>query len=159
MFKQQRVGLHGRKFYQYKLRSMIENAEDIKEQYASLNEQSGPVFKIKDDPRLTKVGKFMRKYSIDELPQLFNILYGSMTLIGPRPPIPSEVKEYKDSHHRRLSMKPGITGLWQVSGRNKIQDFDEWVKLDLEYIDNWSFALDLRIALQTVSTVLSGTGM
>ncbi len=159
LFKQERVGLHGRKFYQYKLRSMIVDAEELKVQYAHLNEQSGPVFKIKDDPRLTKVGKFMRKYSIDELPQLFNILLGSMTLIGPRPPVPSEVKAYTDIHHRRLSMKPGITGLWQVSGRNKIQDFDKWVKLDLEYIDNWSFMLDIKIAFKTVSTVLSGTGM
>ena len=159
LFKQQRVGLHGRKFYQYKLRSMIVDAEQFKAQYAHLNEQSGPVFKIKDDPRLTKIGKFMRKYSIDELPQLFNILRGSMTLIGPRPPVPSEVREYKDTHHRRLSMKPGITGLWQVSGRNKIQDFDEWVKLDMEYIDNWSFMLDLKIVFKTVTTVLSGTGM
>jgi lipopolysaccharide/colanic/teichoic acid biosynthesis glycosyltransferase len=159
LFKQERVGLHGRKFYQYKLRSMVSNAEQIKSQFTHLNEQSGPVFKIKNDPRLTSVGKFMRKYSIDELPQLFNILLGSMTLIGPRPPVPSEVNEYKDNHLRRLSMKPGITGLWQVSGRNKIKDFDQWVKLDLEYIENWSFLMDFRIAIKTVSTVLSGTGM
>jgi lipopolysaccharide/colanic/teichoic acid biosynthesis glycosyltransferase len=138
---------------------MIVDAEEQKDNFVHLNEQSGPVFKIKDDPRLTSVGKFMRKYSIDELPQLFNIMRGSMNLIGPRPPVPSEVKEYKDSHLRRLSMKPGITGLWQVSGRNTIEDFDEWVKLDLEYIDNWSFLLDFRIAVKTVSTVLSGTGM
>ena len=124
-----------------------------------LNEQSGPIFKIKNDPRLTNIGKFIRKFSIDELPQLFNVLLGSMTLIGPRPPVPSEVKYYKDKHLRRLSMKPGITGLWQVSGRNKIRDFDKWVKLDLEYIDNWSFTLDFKIALKTVSTVFSGTGM
>lgn len=159
LFKQQRVGLHGRKFYQYKLRSMVVDAEELKDKFTHLNEQSGPVFKIKNDPRLTIVGKFMRKYSIDELPQLFNILWGSMTLIGPRPPVPSEVREYKDTHHRRLSMKPGITGLWQVSGRNNIQNFDDWVKLDMEYIDNWSFMLDFKIVLKTVSTVLSGTGM
>lgn len=159
LFKQERVGLHGRKFHQYKLRSMIVGAEELKEKYAYLNEQSGPVFKIKDDPRLTSVGKFMRKYSIDELPQLYNIILGSMTLIGPRPPVPSEVSEYEDNHLRRLSMKPGITGLWQVSGRNKIKDFDQWVKLDLEYIENWSFLMDFRIAIKTVSTVLSGTGM
>ena len=159
LFKQERVGLHGRKFYQFKLRSMVSNAEQIKDQFSHLNEQRGPIFKIKNDPRLTSVGKFMRKYSIDELPQLFNILLGSMTLIGPRPPVPSEVKEYKDIHHRRLSMKPGITGLWQVSGRNTIHNFEEWVKLDLEYIDNWSFLMDFRIAVKTVSTVLSGTGM
>jgi exopolysaccharide biosynthesis polyprenyl glycosylphosphotransferase len=158
-FKQERVGLHGRKFYQYKLRSMVPEAEKIKNQYVHLNEQRGPIFKIKNDPRHTRLGRFMRKYSIDELPQLFNILLGSMNLIGPRPPVPSEVREYKDIQQRRLSMKPGITGLWQVSGRNKIQDFDEWVKLDMEYIDNWSFMLDFKIAFKTVSTVLSGTGM
>ena len=153
------MGLHGRKFFQYKLRSMVSDAEEQKKKYLHLNEQSGPVFKIKNDPRLTSIGKFIRKFSIDELPQLFNVLVGSMTLIGPRPPVPSEVKYYKDKHLRRLSMKPGITGLWQVSGRNKIKDFEKWVKLDLEYIDNWSFSLDLKIAFKTVSTVFSGTGM
>ncbi|MDP7027944.1 MAG: sugar transferase [Candidatus Marinimicrobia bacterium] len=158
-FSQERVGLHGRRFSQYKLRSMVVDAETQKEKFAHLNEQSGPVFKIKNDPRLTKIGKFIRKFSIDELPQLFNILTGSMTLIGPRPPVPSEVEKYKDAHFRRLSMKPGITGLWQVSGRNSVKDFDEWVQLDLEYIDNWSFLLDFKIALRTVTTVLSGTGM
>jgi len=159
LFKQERVGLRGRKFYQYKLRSMVLNAEELKNQYLHLNEQSGPVFKIKQDPRLTKVGKFIRKFSIDELPQLFNVIMGDMTLIGPRPPVPSEVERYKDSDLRRLSMKPGITGLWQVSGRNDIKDFDQWVKLDLEYIDNWSFILDLKIAIKTVSVVFSGSGM
>ena len=160
LFKQERVGLHGRKFYQYKLRSMIVDAEELKEKYAHLNQQSGPVFKIKNDPRLTRVGKFMRKYSIDELPQLFNILLGSMTLIGPRPLPVSEVKEFnEDFLHRRHSMKPGVTGLWQVKGRNNIKDFNKWVKLDLEYIDNWSFMMDFRIAVKTVSTVLSGTGI
>ena len=159
LFKQERVGLHGRIFYQYKLRSMVSNAEELKKKYLHLNEQSGPVFKIKNDPRLTNIGKFIRKFSIDELPQLFNVLLGSMTLIGPRPPVPSEVKYYTDKHLRRLSMKPGITGLWQVSGRNKIKEFEKWVKLDLEYIDNWSFSLDLKIAFKTVSAVFSGTGM
>jgi len=160
LFKQQRVGLHGRKFYQYKLRSMIVEAEELKDQYAHLNEQSGPVFKIKNDPRLTKVGKFMRKYSIDELPQLLNILVGSMNLIGPRPLPVSEVNEFNEDYlHRRHSMKPGVTGLWQVQGRNDITDFNNWVKLDLEYIDNWSFMMDFKIALKTVSTVLSGTGV
>ena len=160
LFKQERVGLHGRKFYQYKLRSMIVDAEELKVRLAHLNEQSGPVFKIKNDPRLTKIGKFMRKYSIDELPQLFNILLGSMTLIGPRPLPVSEVNEFDDDFlHRRHSMKPGVTGLWQVNGRNNIVDFKDWVKLDLEYIDNWSFLMDLRIAVKTVSTVLSGTGI
>jgi exopolysaccharide biosynthesis polyprenyl glycosylphosphotransferase len=160
LFKQERVGLHGRKFYQYKLRSMIVGAEELKEKYSHLNEQSGPVFKIKNDPRLTKIGKIMRKYSIDELPQLFNILLGSMTLIGPRPLPVSEVKEFnEDFLHRRHSMKPGVTGLWQVKGRNNIKDFNKWVKLDLEYIDNWSFLMDFKIAVKTVSTVLSGTGI
>ena len=159
LFKQERVGLHGRKFFQYKLRSMVADAEEQKKKYLHLNEQSGPVFKIKNDPRLTSIGKFIRKFSIDELPQLFNVLRGNMTLIGPRPPVPSEVRYYKDKHLRRLSMKPGITGLWQVSGRNKIKDFERWVNLDLEYIDNWSFSLDLKIAFKTVSTVFSGTGM
>ena len=160
LFKQQRVGLHGRKFYQYKLRSMILNAEEIKSQYIHLNEQEGPIFKIKNDPRLTRVGKFMRKYSIDELPQLFNILLGSMTLIGPRPLPVSEVNKFnQDFLHRRHSMKPGVTGLWQVKGRNNIKDFNQWVKLDLDYIDSWSFTLDLKIALKTVSTVFSGTGI
>ncbi len=158
-FKQVRVGLHGRKFNQYKLRSMVNGADNIQDQYLHLNEQSGPVFKIKDDPRLTMVGKFIRKFSIDELPQLINILMGSMALIGPRPPLPREVKDYDNIHLRRLSMKPGITGLWQVSGRNNIKDFDEWVGLDLQYIDNWSFSLDFKIALKTVHTVLSGTGL
>jgi len=160
LFKQQRVGLHGRRFYQYKLRSMIVDAEELKGKYVHLNEQSGPVFKIKNDPRLTRLGRFMRKYSIDELPQLFNILRGSMTLIGPRPLPVSEVNKFnEDFLHRRHSMKPGVTGLWQVRGRNKITDFNQWVQLDLEYIDNWSFMMDFRIALRTVSTVLSGTGM
>ena len=159
LFKQERVGLHGRKFYQYKLRSMIAGADSLKDQYAHLNEQSGPIFKIKEDPRLTGIGRFIRKFSIDELPQLINILMGSMTLIGPRPPLPLEVENYKDIHLRRLSMKPGITGLWQVSGRNSIKDFDEWVGMDLEYIDNWSFALDIKIAFKTIRTVISGTGM
>ena len=115
--------------------------------------------KIKHDPRITPIGKWLRKFSIDELPQLINILMGAMNLIGPRPPLPSEVENYKDIHLRRLSKKPGITGLWQVSGRNSIKDFEEWVGMDLEYIDNWSFGLDLKIAMKTVGTVFSGTGM
>jgi len=157
-FKQERVGLRGRKFYQYKLRSMILDAEEQKNQYMHLNEQTGPVFKIKNDPRLTTIGKFIRKFSIDELPQLFNVLLGSMNLIGPRPPVPEEVQQYNDKQLRRLSMKPGITGLWQVSGRNSVQDFNDWVKLDFKYIDNWSFTLDVKIALKTIQTVLSGSG-
>ena len=138
---------------------MIIDADEMKDELSHLNEQNGPVFKIKNDPRLTSVGKFIRKYSIDELPQLINIILGDMSLIGPRPPVPSEVESYGDYETRRLSMKPGITGLWQVSGRNHIKDFSEWVRLDLEYIDNWSFILDLKIAFRTIGTVFSGSGM
>jgi lipopolysaccharide/colanic/teichoic acid biosynthesis glycosyltransferase len=139
---------------------MINDAEKIKADLMHLNEQDGPVFKIKEDPRLTAVGKFMRKYSIDELPQLFNILLGSMSLIGPRPLPVTEVDQFnEDFLHRRHSMKPGVTGLWQVQGRNNIKDFNKWVKLDLEYIDNWNFFLDFRIIVKTVSTVLSGSGV
>jgi len=159
-FKQLRVGLHGRKFYQYKIRSMVIDADQMKKDLLSQNEHSGPIFKMKNDPRITKVGKFMRKYSIDELPQLFNILLGSMSLIGPRPLPVSEVDKFdEDFLHRRHSMKPGVTGLWQVSGRNKIKDFTEWVKLDIEYIDNWSFTLDIKIFFKTFSIVLSGSGV
>ena len=159
-YNQERVGLRGRKFRLLKLRSMIVNADRMKDKFSHLNEQTGPVFKIKNDPRLTKVGKFMRKYSIDELPQLFNILSGNMSLIGPRPLLVSEVKLFdNDILHRRHSMKPGVTGLWQVSGRNEVKDFHQWVKLDLEYIDNWSFGLDFKIAMKTVGTIFSGTGM
>jgi exopolysaccharide biosynthesis polyprenyl glycosylphosphotransferase len=157
-FRQERVGLHGRSFFQYKLRSMVINAEELKADLAHLNEQSGPVFKIKEDPRLTRVGKFIRKFSIDELPQLYNVVMGDMNLIGPRPPVPHEVKQYTTKQMRRLSMKPGITGLWQVSGRNDLKEFEDWVKLDLEYIDNWNLMLDFKIALKTVFVVLSGSG-
>tara|TARA_B100001250_G_C19807888_1_gene794261 strand:- start:553 stop:1998 length:1446 start_codon:yes stop_codon:yes gene_type:complete len=160
IYKQLRVGLQGRRFYQYKIRSMVNNAEEVKEKLLSLNEQDGPVFKMKNDPRITTVGKFIRKYSIDELPQLINILIGSMSLIGPRPLPVDEVDQFdKDFLHRRHSMKPGVTGLWQVSGRNKIQNFNDWVKLDMKYIDNWSFTLDLKIVFKTISTILSGSGV
>jgi len=157
-FRQERVGLHGRSFFQYKLRSMVINAESLKADLEHLNEQSGPAFKIKEDPRLTRVGKFIRKFSIDELPQLYNVVLGDMNLIGPRPPVPQEVKQYTVTQMRRLSMKPGITGLWQVSGRNDLKEFNDWVKLDLEYIDDWNLLLDFKIALKTVFVVLSGSG-
>ena len=159
IFKQERIGMHGRKFIQYKLRTMCEDAESKKYKLSEVNEQSGPVFKIKNDPRVTFVGKIIRKFSIDELPQLFNVIIGDMNLIGPRPLPVQEVDNIKKiNHHRRHSMKPGITGLWQVSGRNGIKDFDDWVKLDLEYIDNWSLYLDLKIALKTIYVVISGSG-
>jgi lipopolysaccharide/colanic/teichoic acid biosynthesis glycosyltransferase len=118
---------------------------------------SGPVFKIQQDPRVTRIGHFIRRTSIDELPQLFNVLFGDMSLVGPRPPIPTEVNEYESWQRRRLSVKPGLTGLWQVSGRNNI-DFEEWMKLDLSYIDNWSLALDFKILLRTVPAVVTKSG-
>ena len=144
LYFQERIGLKNKPFMIYKFATMVKDSHKMK----------GGHITVKNDPRLTFMGGFLRKTKINELPQLFNILTGSMTLIGPRPPVPSEVENYKDSHMRRLSMKPGITGLWQVSGRNSVKDFDEWVKLDLEYIDNWSFMLDFKIAVKTVGTVL-----
>jgi len=156
-FVQQRVGLYGRLFKMFKFRTMVENAEEIKKQLADRNEVDGPVFKITDDPRITPIGRFLRRTSLDELPQLFNVLRGEMSLVGPRPPIPAEVGQYEPWQRRRLSMKPGITCIWQVSGRNNI-DFDTWMKLDLEYIDNWSLFLDLKILAMTVKAVLSCNG-
>jgi len=123
------------------------------------NIMKGPVFKLKDDPRITKIGKILRKFSLDELPQLWSVFKGDMSLVGPRPAGPHELKRYESWHRRKLSIKPGITCLWQVSGRNKIDDFDEWVKLDLKYIENWSLWLDLKILLKTIPAVLRGTGL
>lgn len=157
-FKQQRSSLYGRKFLLYKFRTMVEDAEAKLKDLLVYNEMDGPVFKMKDDPRITKIGKFLRKFSIDELPQLWNVLKGDMSLVGPRPPIPAEVEKYKPWQRRRLSMRPGITCLWQAYGRNKITDFNEWMKLDLEYIDNWSLWLDFKILLRTIPVVLFGIG-
>jgi exopolysaccharide biosynthesis polyprenyl glycosylphosphotransferase len=156
-FKQQRCGLNGRVFTMYKLRSMVDNAEQARYELEALNEMDGPVFKSSRDPRRTTVGKFLRKFSIDELPQLFNVLRGDMSLVGPRPPLPQEVARYESWQRRRLSMKPGITCLWQISGRNEVS-FQDWMKLDLTYIDNWSLLLDLKILLKTVPIVLLGRG-
>jgi exopolysaccharide biosynthesis polyprenyl glycosylphosphotransferase len=156
-FKQQRCGLNGRLFTMYKLRSMVDNAEQARYEFEALNEMDGPVFKSSRDPRRTTVGKFLRKFSIDELPQLFNVLRGDMSLVGPRPPLPQEVARYESWQRRRLSMKPGITCLWQISGRNEVS-FQDWMKLDLTYIDNWSLLLDLKILLKTVPIVLLGRG-
>jgi len=156
-FRQTRVGLNGRTFTLYKFRSMYVDAEARRDQLAGRNEMSGPVFKIKDDPRVTPVGKWIRRFSIDELPQFWNVLRGDMSLVGPRPPIPEEVKKYERWQRRRLSMKPGITCLWQVSGRNGI-DFEDWMKLDLAYIDAWSLRLDVQILLRTVPVVLTARG-
>ena len=157
VFKQIRCGLGGREFVFYKFRSMVENAEATRSRLQHLNEMSGPVFKIGKDPRCTPVGRFLRKFSLDELPQLINILKGDMSFVGPRPPLPGEVENYQRWQRRRLRMKPGLTCLWQVRGRNEI-DFDEWMKLDLQYIDDWSLLLDVKIALKTIPIVLLGKG-
>ncbi len=156
-FSQERVGLNGRRFFCLKFRTMVVNAEALRHQLMSQNEQSGPVFKIKMDPRITRVGRFLRKTSLDELPQFINVLAGDMSVVGPRPPIPSEVEQYERWQNRRLSMKPGITCIWQVSGRNNIP-FEEWVRMDIRYIDNWSLQLDIRIILKTVKVILTGDG-
>ena len=138
---------------------MATNAEQFQHELAAMNEMSGPVFKVTNDPRITSIGTFLRKWSLDELPQLFNILRGEMSLVGPRPLPVDEVKRFSDlAHRRRLSVKPGLTCLWQVQGRNKISDFKEWVRLDLEYIDNWSIWLDLAILLRTIPAVFSAVG-
>jgi exopolysaccharide biosynthesis polyprenyl glycosylphosphotransferase len=157
LFGQKRSGLHGRLFTMYKFRSMVTNAEMLQAELAAYNEMTGPVFKMKDDPRVTPFGHFLRRTSIDEFPQLWNVLTGNMSLVGPRPPIPSEVQHYDPWHRRRLSMKPGLTCIWQISGRNHI-GFDQWMKLDLQYIDNWSLWLDLKILARTLPVVLTGLG-
>ncbi|MEM9456836.1 MAG: sugar transferase [Myxococcota bacterium] len=156
-FSQVRSGRNGRKFRMHKFRSMVVNAEALKAKLMAQNEMDGPVFKMKHDPRITRIGRFIRKTSIDELPQLFNVLLGEMSLVGPRPPLPSEVAKYKPWQRRRLSVKPGITGPWQVSGRNEIS-FEQWMEMDLEYIDNWSLWLDIRIIMMTVPVVLMKKG-
>ncbi len=156
-FKQRRVGVNGREFPCYKLRTMVPNAEELKEELQHLNVMSGPVFKIPDDPRVTRVGKWLRKTSIDELPQLFNVLVGHMSMVGPRPALPSEVKLYGPDYRKRLSVRPGITCLWQISGRNDI-DFQDWMRLDMEYIDRWSLALDLKIMAKTIPAVFQQRG-
>lgn len=157
LFKQTRVGLHGRHFHMLKFRSMVEDAEKLRASLESKNEQSGPVFKIERDPRITPVGRFIRKVSIDELPQLLNVLRGEMAIVGPRPPIPSEVARYEPWQRRRLSIRPGITCVWQVSGRNEIS-FEQWMYLDMQYIDHWSLATDIKLIFKTIPAVLTGRG-
>jgi exopolysaccharide biosynthesis polyprenyl glycosylphosphotransferase len=157
IYRQVRCGLYGRKFVLYKFRSMCEGAEDVLWEIKHLNEMDGPVFKMRNDPRVTPLGRFLRKSSLDEWPQFWNVLKGDMSLVGPRAPLPEEVKEYTRWQRRRLSVKPGITCLWQVSGRNEI-DFQDWMKLDLLYIDSWSLFLDLKILLRTFPVVLLGKG-
>ncbi|MCR4337701.1 MAG: sugar transferase [Candidatus Omnitrophica bacterium] len=157
-FKQRRCGLSGRWFDLYKFRTMDQDAETKLETLRQHNVMDGPVFKMENDPRITKVGKFLRKTSLDELPQLLNVLKGEMSLVGPRPPLPKEVKKYDDWQRRRLSMRPGITCIWQVSGRNQITDFNQWMRMDMDYIDRWSLQLDLMILLKTIPAVFSGKG-
>ncbi len=157
LFKQVRSGLNGRKFTLYKFRTMIEGAEMRRRELEKMNEMEGPVFKIKKDPRITPVGRILRRLSIDEIPQLINVLKGDMSIVGPRPPLPVEVDLYKMWQRRRLSLKPGLTCIWQVSGRNKIQ-FEKWMEMDLKYIDEWSLWLDFKILFKTVFVVLFGYG-
>jgi exopolysaccharide biosynthesis polyprenyl glycosylphosphotransferase len=157
LFKQVRVGQHGRQFHMLKFRSMVINAEELKAKLLASNEQEGPVFKMKRDPRITPIGRFIRKFSIDELPQLLNVLRGEMSLVGPRPPIPTEVDRYEAWQRRRLSVRPGLTCVWQVSGRSEIS-FEEWMYLDMQYIDHWCLKHDLELIAKTVPVVLTGRG-
>jgi exopolysaccharide biosynthesis polyprenyl glycosylphosphotransferase len=156
-YRQVRCGLYGRKFELVKFRTMIDGAEDKLWEIKHLNEMGGPVFKMRNDPRVTPLGRVLRKFSIDEIPQAWNVLKGEMSIVGPRAPLVEEVKHYTTKQRRRLSVKPGITCLWQVSGRNDI-DFSRWMELDLEYIDTWSFWLDIRIMLRTIPAVFSARG-
>lgn len=156
-FWQYRLGLNGRPFRFYKLRSMTAAAPDIRASLSGLNEATGPVFKIRRDPRITRVGRYLRKYSIDELPQLFHVLSGAMSLVGPRPPIPHEVEQYAPWQTERLAVKPGLTCIWQVSGRSDLS-FEDWVRLDIEYVRTRNFWLDLRLLALTVPAVLTARG-
>jgi lipopolysaccharide/colanic/teichoic acid biosynthesis glycosyltransferase len=152
------MGRNGRPFTGYKFRSMVVNADQLKDQLKELNEMSGPMFKLTRDPRVTRVGSWMRRYSLDELPQLYSVLKGDMSLVGPRPPLATEYAEFTDYQKQKLAVKPGITCLWQVNGRNRINDFDEWVRLDLQYIGAWSLGLDFKILLKTLRAVFAGSG-
>ncbi len=152
------VGKGGRPFCSYKFRSMVVNADALKAGLEQLNEMKGPVFKLTNDPRITRVGAWMRRYSLDELPQLYSVLIGDMSLVGPRPPLVTEYACFSEYQKQKLAVIPGITCLWQVSGRNRVSDFDEWVGLDLEYIRHWSLGLDLKILLKTVREVFVGSG-
>jgi lipopolysaccharide/colanic/teichoic acid biosynthesis glycosyltransferase len=159
IFTQRRCGKHGEPFKMFKFRSMYSDAEQRRHELEEYNQMSGPVFKLDDDPRITLLGRWLRRYSIDELPQLFNVLGGQMSLVGPRPLPTYEVENFANpAQRRRLSVKPGITCLWQISGRNEVRDFETWVKLDLDYIDNWSIWLDFQILALTLPVVLSGSG-
>jgi lipopolysaccharide/colanic/teichoic acid biosynthesis glycosyltransferase len=157
IYKHQRVGLKGKPFSMFKFRTMLKNAEETKESLSALNEMDKVVFKIKNDPRITKTGKLLRRFSLDELPQLFNVLKGDMSLVGPRPPLSAEVKQYEDWQRKRLAIKPGLTCLWLIRGRSDLP-FEEWMQLDLEYVNNWSLTLDFMILLKTIPTLISGKG-
>ena len=148
-FSQKRVGKNGELFDMYKFRSMVVNAEELKEKLAHQNEMSGPMFKMKDDPRVTKVGKFIRRTSLDELPQLWNVLKGDMSLVGPRPSLPKEVKQFEKWMFKRLTVKPGLTCYWQVSGRNNI-DFEDWMKLDISYVEDRNLWIDIKLIFKTI---------
>jgi lipopolysaccharide/colanic/teichoic acid biosynthesis glycosyltransferase len=152
------VGYKGRSFTGYKFTTMQADADERKAELLPLNEMNGPVFKIRNDPRITRIGRILRRYSVNELPQLWSVLKGDMSLVGPRPAYPAELVRYELWHKRKLCVQPGITCLWQIRGRNKISDFDDWVRMDFEYIDNWSLWLDLRILARTAWAVLGGTG-
>jgi lipopolysaccharide/colanic/teichoic acid biosynthesis glycosyltransferase len=157
-YRWQVVGQAGRPFLSYKFRSMVRNADELKAGLEASNEMTGPVFKITFDPRVTWPGRWMRRYSLDELPQLYSVLKGDMSLVGPRPPLVSEYQRFTPFQKQKLQVKPGITCLWQVNGRNQVRDFDEWVRLDLEYIRRWSLGLDAKILFRTVVAVFSGSG-
>lgn len=157
LFSQMRVGKGGRLFRFYKFRSMVTNAEAMKASLMTLNEKDGPIFKMQHDPRITRVGRFIRKYSLDELPQLLNVLNGDMSLVGPRPPVPAEVVQYEEWQLRRLAVTPGLTCIWQTSGRSRVS-FDEWMRMDIEYIDTWTFRLDVKLIFKTVKAVLAADG-
>lgn len=157
LFAQKRIGRNGKPFTMYKFRSMYRDADKMVEGLGDMNEASGPVFKMKKDPRITKVGGVLRRTSIDEIPQIINVLKGEMSVVGPRPALPCEVEKYSDFERRRLEVKPGVTCLWQVQGRSNIP-FKEWVKLDIEYIDNQSIWMDFKIILKTVPAVIKGSG-
>jgi len=156
-FRQRRIGLNGREFWMWKFRSMCHDAEARRAELERHNEMDGPVFKMSQDPRVTRVGRLLRRTSLDEFPQFWNVLRGRMSVVGPRPPLPEEVRRYKRWQRRRLSVKPGLTCLWQVRGRNQL-DFAEWMALDLHYIDTWSLWGDLKIVLMTIPAILMGRG-
>ena len=152
------VGMGGIPFVSYKFRSMVVNADELKKRLESANEMVGPVFKLTRDPRVTPLGRWLRRYSLDELPQLYSVLVGDMSLVGPRPPLVTEYQRFNDFQKQKLAVTPGMTCLWQVSGRNQVSDFDDWVRLDLQYIREWSLWLDIKILCKTVVSVLVGSG-